>query len=408
MTTTEQATFQELGSVAAIRLVAGREIRTRMATKGFRLTTLFLVLAVVAWWPDPATPSTPSESAQHVGVSPAAAASAGADRGRGCGRRGQGGDRDGHGRGRAPRTGSAPGTSTRSSRRPRPDVTIVVKDKLDPSLTPMFGAWRSSWLSSRAVDELGGDPRQVTQQIATAAPQVKALQPTPEVDGGQVVAGYVAGILLFLSLMTAGQLVAQGVVEEKSSRVVELLLSTLRPWQLMAGKVLGIGIVGLTQVAATLGAGVAMAFATGLVNSTSLDVGSTAAWALVWFVVGFASYALVLAALGSARLPTGGRRLRHRPRDGTDGDPVHHRHQHRAVGPAQPARRMAVLRPVLRAVDHADPDRGRAESETWEILLSLTLSLAVIPVLVWIAARVYSNAVLRSGSRVGLREAMRG
>ena len=53
-----------------------------------------------------------------------------------------------------------------------------------------------------------------------------------------------AGILLFLALQTTAQLVSQGVVEEKSTRVVELLLSTIRPWQLMAGKVLGIGVIG--------------------------------------------------------------------------------------------------------------------------------------------------------------------
>ena len=67
----------------------------------------------------------------------------------------------------------------------------------------------------------------------------------------------IAGILIYLSLLVTGQMVAQGVVEEKSSRVVELLLSTVRPWQLMAGKVLGIGVVGLLQMAVIAGVGVA-------------------------------------------------------------------------------------------------------------------------------------------------------
>ena len=46
-------------------------------------------------------------------------------------------------------------------------------------------------------------------------------------------------------------------VEEKSSRVVELLLATIRPWQLMAGKVLGIGLVGLVQLVLIGGVGLA-------------------------------------------------------------------------------------------------------------------------------------------------------
>ena len=80
--------------------------------------------------------------------------------------------------------------------------------------------------------------------------------PLRRCDGGQIAAGYIAGILLFIALMTAGQLVAQGVVEEKSSRVVELLLATSAPWQLMAGKVLGIGLMGLLQMVLVVGAGV--------------------------------------------------------------------------------------------------------------------------------------------------------
>jgi ABC-2 type transport system permease protein len=56
-----------------------------------------------------------------------------------------------------------------------------------------------------------------------------------------------------------GRTMAQGVVEEMTSRVVELLLSTIRPWQLMAGKVLGIGTVGLIRMVVIGGVGVAFA-----------------------------------------------------------------------------------------------------------------------------------------------------
>lgn len=287
----------------------------------------------------------------------------------------------------------------------QPELTIVVKDKLSPTLAPMFGGLGQQLALIAAVDKLGGDPAQVTQELAAAAPQISALQPTPEVDGGQVVAGYVAGILLFLSLMTAGQLVAQGVVEEKSSRVVELLLSTLRPWQLMAGKVLGIGIVGLTQVALTVGAGVATAFALGLLDTTSLDLGSTATWALVWFVIGFASYALVLAALAS---------LVSRQEDVgavigpvtalmvvpyiigitiTPWDP----HNPLVVWLSYVPLCSPMIMPVRIAVGAVEP---------WEIALSVGLSVALIPVLVWLAGRIYANAVLRSGSRVSLKAAL--
>ena len=327
-------------------------------SKGYRLTTLFFVLAVVAGGVILHAVNA-SESTKHVGVTSSRGRIGRADRGgrRGC--RSDGARSRRSPTRRPPRTRSRSGDLDALVTATSPELTVVVKDKLDPSLTPMFGSLAQQLALVAAVDRArrGPGPGRPARS-RTAAPQVMRWSPTPAVDSGQVVAGYVAGILLFLSLMTAGQLVAQGVVEEKSSRVVELLLSTLRPWQLMAGKVLGIGIVGLTQVAATLGAGSATAFALGLVNTTTLDVGSTAAWALVWFVIGFASLRPGARRTRVTGIPAGGRGVGHRSGHGLDGDPVHHRDHHRPVGPAQPAGRLAVLRPVLLTAHHADPDRG--------------------------------------------------
>lgn len=199
--TTDQATFQELSSVGAIRLVASREIRTRMSSKGFRLTTLFFVLAVVAGGLILHAVNQ-SESAQHIGVSSTAVGSAAQIEAAAAAAgvtveletitdQASAEDRV--------RSGDLDAVVTSTS----PELTIVVKDKLDPALTPMFGGLAQQLALVGAVEKLGGDPGEVTQQIATAAPQIQALEPTPEVDSGQVVAGYVAGILLFLALMTA-------------------------------------------------------------------------------------------------------------------------------------------------------------------------------------------------------------
>src|SRR5690606_25992702 len=91
------------------------------------------------------------------------------------------------------------------------------------------------------------------------------LEPAPlgvsltEDDSGDEAAGYAVGgissILLFLAIMTYGQWVLNGVVEEKSSRIIEVLLSTLRPYQLLAGKVGGILLLGMGQLAVLLLAG---------------------------------------------------------------------------------------------------------------------------------------------------------
>lgn len=404
MTGATPTSHEALGSAAAIRLVAGREVRTRLMSRGYRLTTLALVAAVVlsalAFKLIAGTQSsheiavlettagaTASIEAAAEAVGVTAQVTAVTDR-------------------------AAAEEQVRSGdldvlvTQVRPTLEIVVKDKLDPPLQPLFGALAQQLALVSAVDSLGGDPAEVTRQISTAAPQVTPLEPTPPVDTGQVVAGYVSGILLFMALMTAGQLVAQGVVEEKSSRVVELLLATLRPWQLMAGKVLGIGLMGMLQLALVVAAGVGSALALGLVTSSGVDLGATAFWALVWFVIGFASYALVLAAMAS---------LVSRQEDvgGVIGPVTVVMVIPYIIGvsiaPWAPDSPLVVwlsfvpfaapmLMPIRTAV-------GAVSSA--EIAIAIALSLAVLPLLVWFAGRVYSNAVLRSGARVSLREALR-
>ena len=90
------------------------------------------------------------------------------------------------------------------------------------------------------------------------------IEPVDPNRGQLLVVALVGTLLLFFSLSGYGQLVATGVVEEKQSRVVELLLATIKPWQLLAGKVLGLGAVGLLQlvilgaIALALGGGVGL------------------------------------------------------------------------------------------------------------------------------------------------------
>ena len=393
-----------MSPLETIRLVAGREITTRIRSKAFLWTTGLLVVAIVAGGVI-LNLALDSSSATSVAVTPqteplaqplqaiarandeairivdvendAAARAAVADE-----------DAD------AALTGSPT------------DFTVVVRSQPDPDQYSMLTVLRQQTALGAAVTDLGGDPAQVAQQLATATVKIQALDPAPERDGGQIAAGYVAGILLFLALQTTAQLVSQGVVEEKSTRVVELLLSTIRPWQLMAGKVTGIGVIGLLQVVAVIAAAAGTALALGLLDTSSLDLGATIAWALVWFVVGFITFSLALAALAS---------LVSRQEDVASvtapvlvlmiipyviGI---------SIAPWDPTNPIVVaLSYIPFAAPMVMPMRiALGTVETWEILASLALSLALIPVLVWGAGRIYSNAVLRTGARVRLRDALR-
>lgn len=401
-----EARGASLGSGAAIRLVAGREIMTRLRSKAFLWTTAALVAAVVGAGVLLDLVSSQGSSVTDVGLTPEVAALAepleataeasGADvatqdvADRAAGEQ-------------AVRDGDLDALVTGDPS----DVEIVVESELDPTLQPLFSSLAQQAALASAVTELGGDPAQVAQDVATATPTVTALEPQPERDGGQIVAGFVTGILLFIALMTAGQLVAQGVVEEKSSRVVELLLATVRPWQLMAGKVLGIGTIGLIQIVLVVGAGAGTAITLGVVDSSSVDLGVTAVWAVVWFVIGFTSYALALAALAA---------LVSRQEDvGSVTAPVMTLMIVPyvigvSVAPWAPDSPLVVwlsyvpfCAPLLMPIRIA-----LGSAEAWEVALALGLSIAVIPVLVWVAGRIYSNAVLRSGGRTRLRDAFRG
>ena len=133
-----------------------------------------------------------------------------------------------------------------------------------------------------------------------------------------LIAGIAVGLLLFMSIIIHGNNVLRGVLEEKSTRVAEVVLSSIKPETLLAGKVLGVGAVGLTQQIAWLGigaylmgfvapvmmknagggAGAAASSGTmsGMFASLSPEVLGVA---LLYFVIGFVFYATLYAAAGS-------------------------------------------------------------------------------------------------------------
>lgn len=72
----------------------------------------------------------------------------------------------------------------------------------------------------------------------------QAKESRPEIA---MILGYIFGFVIYMAIFLFGSMVMNGVVEEKSSRIVEVILSSVRPTQLMAGKIIGVGLVGLTQ-----------------------------------------------------------------------------------------------------------------------------------------------------------------
>src|SRR2546428_775797 len=99
--------------------------------------------------------------------------------------------------------------------------------------------------------------------------------------------------------VAGGDLDALLVGDGQRIRVVELLLATIRPWQLMAGKVAGIGVVGLIQMAVISVVGVTVGLSIGVLTISASAAFGTVVWLIVWFLLGFVMYSLVFAALAA-------------------------------------------------------------------------------------------------------------
>ena len=156
--------------------------------------------------------------------------------------------------------------------------------------------------AARAVfDHLRSSGLSQAQALGALAPRalpVQALEPRPlNYDRNKGLIS-ISLAVLFMALLFFGQAVAQSVTEEKSSRVVELLLTTVSPRHLLAGKILGVGVLGLALLvipgAAALAAG-SLAGGAGLPSAAPKAV----ALILLWFVLGYAFYSVVFAAVGA-------------------------------------------------------------------------------------------------------------
>ncbi len=388
----------------AIALVAGREMRARMTSRTFIVTTAVLVGAIVVGGLLLGTQLENVIPTQQVGLTSATEPlgptlrAAGPETGVVI-----------ETRVTNEATGEAlllAGTLDALLTGTASEPTLVVRTEIPGLLSPALAILAQQLALNEEITALGGDPAQVALALANASRPVRALEAPEPVEEERSIAGMIGGILIFVAITITGQLVAQGVVEEKTSRVVELLLSTIRPWELMAGKVAGIGAVGFTQLLLIGGAAAGTAATSGALDGTEVNLTSAFVWIIVWFVLGYVMYSLVLAALSA---------LVSRQEDvGSVITPVILIMMIPyfigvTVGVNDPANplitnlsRFPFFSPFLMPIRITTGNVAGLE-----LALTVVLAAAVLPVLVWAAGRVYGNAVLRTGARVSLREAIR-
>jgi ABC-2 type transport system permease protein len=232
------------------------------------------------------------------------------------------------------------------------------------------------------------------------------LPPTPELTtatlhppdekatDAETLVAYLGSLLLLTSLAIYGQWVVAGVIEEKNNRVVEIILSTVQPRHLLAGKVIGIGMLGLSQLA--LVAGLAVVLLTAGAFDAPVGLGGSVALVIPWFALGFALYAVAYAAAGA--LASGQQNA------DTVGQPVTYTllAAYFAGYVAVSADMNGLLANALTVFPLTAPLVLPARSALvgvplWEHVLAVVLVLASIYALVRFAGRIYAHGLIHTG-----------
>ncbi|MFC4002184.1 ABC transporter permease [Prauserella oleivorans] len=393
----------QVSPATAVRLVAQRELNTRLRTRGFVVGTLVILLVLGGYL---VLQAKVVNAADRTSVGLTGQASAISEQ-LGNAARQAGVDLDlrrvadaGQGREQV----HAGELDVLVSGSPA-NLSVLVKSDLDRPLNALLTGISQQEVLNAKLAQAGENPAEVMRDVGAARVAVSTLE-TPDPDRGQrLVVGLVMMFLLYLGITAYGSTVAQGVVEEKSSRVVEILLSTVRPWHLLLGKVLGLGLVGLVQLVILGGAGLAMATATGVLTVPGVAT-NVLLWGVLWYLLGFFLYATVFAAAGS---------LVSRQEDAqTVLTPITMVLMVGFIAGVtvlqQPDSTLATvlallppLSPILMPSMIATGSVGAAE-----VAAALALTLAAIAALTWLGGRVYQTAILHTGSRVSLKTALRG
>lgn len=255
------------------------------------------------------------------------------------------------------------------------------------------------------IEERGQEASDIIEILTSDPLEITTLtEGDPAESESRTAIAYFGLLLLYMAVLLYGTWILTGVTEEKSNRVVEVLLSSVRPWQILGGKILGIGTLAIAQLLTTIVVAVVALRVTGAFDLPPIGITSVLNL-LLWFVIGFLIFAVLFGAAGS---------LVSRTED--------------ANAVAGPMSLAAVAGFFVSITALNDPDGVVAVVSTfipltapfvvpvrtalmaippWQYVVSIVIALAAIGVFTVIAGRIYAGGVLRFGSRVGWREAWR-
>jgi ABC-2 type transport system permease protein len=264
----------------------------------------------------------------------------------------------------------------------------------------------SAWQVSRGAElasQLGVQQGDISEILNPTPLHTVTIEPESAQKGVAQLVGTLAAILLFISVSTFGGFVLTGVVEEKTTAVIEILLAQVRAHQLLAGKVLGIGTVALIQFVTAVAAGIVALRISGasIPSAVWVAVPST----IGWFVAGFALYSTLFALAGSFVS-----------------------RQEDAQAAAAPISIVFLAAYLVVFSVSSDPGGSVATvlsiipffapllmplriasgvAPWWQIVLSAVLLVGTAYAVIRVAGRVYARTLLHRGSRVRWKQALR-
>jgi len=283
---------------------------------------------------------------------------------------------------------------------------LVAKAEPDEQLSLLVQAASRAARAQQTLQSAGVDQAEIQAALAPPPLPVRSLEPVDEDARSKRTIATVAVFLLYGQLIGYCFAVAMGVVEEKSTRVVEVLLAAVRPVQLLAGKIIGVGLVGLIQLAIIGAIGLAVAVASNTITLPP-DATGTIGSVLLWFLLGYAFYSSMFAVAGAI--------VSRQEELQNTATPLNllmiasffiaFSSSVSGGGDTTLAKVSSFLPPVAPLVMPLRIASGNAAP--WEIALSLAIMLVSIVAVVLLAARLYEGAILRTGARVKLSDAWR-
>jgi ABC-2 type transport system permease protein len=291
-------------------------------------------------------------------------------------------------------------------------VTYLAKTVSDIDLIQQLRNGLSNIINNERLQRAGLNPAEIKNLMRQVNIQTIKIQKGEEQArefGQEYLTALIFLLILYMTIILYGSSVMRSVIEEKSSRIIEVLLSSINSFQLMMGKLIGVGAVGLLQYVIWAGMGFVVFL---LVSSSSPPMAEFIKispdiffYFIIFFIVGFFTFSTLYAAVGAMCS------------DMQDAQAL-----------SAPITLLVILPFIISFMVIRDPTSEAAQilsflpfftplimflrillidPPSWEILLSLLINILTIILITWVAGKIYRVGILMYGKRPTLPEIIR-